>query len=220
MKYQCILFDLDGTLLNSKEGVWRSLEYALEKLGYPNPKIEDIEPLIGPPIEQVFVEHFDFSISDGWRGYDFYQEEYVENGRMYKDPFFDGAEETIKELYKLGCTVGICTNKGENNACKIIEHSNLDIEINHVYGPNESGTRTNKVEIINDFLKDFGYDTPEKKACVLMVGDRYYDIEGAHTAGIDAAGVSFGNGSKTELLNAGAIAVVDKMEDLIEIVKG
>ena len=120
MKYHCVLFDLDGTLLNSKEGVWRSFEYALEKLGYPEPKIEDIEPLIGPPIEQVFTKYYGYSKEDGWRGHDFYQEEYVTHGRMYKDPFFDGAAETVEALRSLGCTVGICTNKGEPTARKIV----------------------------------------------------------------------------------------------------
>ncbi|MEG0378513.1 MAG: HAD hydrolase-like protein [Eubacterium sp.] len=218
MKYQCVLFDLDGTLLNSKEGVWRSFEYALEKLGYPEPKIEDIEPLIGPPIEQVFVTHYGYSEEDGWRGHDFYQEEYVTNGRMYKDPFFDGAAETIKTLKDLGCLVGVCTNKGEPTARQIVGHAQIGIPENQVYGPN-GGSRTNKVEIISDFLKDFGYDTPDKKAEVLMVGDRYYDIEGAHACGIDAAGVSFGNGTREELLKAGAIAVVDHMMDLVELIK-
>lgn len=220
MKYHCVLFDLDGTLLNSKEGVWRSFEYALEKLGYPEPKIEDIESLIGPPIEQVFTKYYGYSEEDGWRGHDFYQEEYVTHGRMYKDPFFDGAAETVEALRGLGCTVGICTNKGEPTARKIVEKSEVNIDEDHVYGPDTAGTRTNKIEIINAFLEDYGYNTPEKKAGVLMVGDRYYDIEGAHACGIDAAGVAFGNGTRKELLNAGAIAVVDHMMELVEIVKG
>ncbi|MDO4288866.1 MAG: HAD hydrolase-like protein [Eubacterium sp.] len=220
MRYQCVLFDLDGTLLNSKEGVWRSFEYALEKLGHPNPKIEDIEPLIGPPIERVFVENYGYSVEDGWRGHDFYQEEYVTHGRMFKDPFFDGAAETIDRLTALGCLVGICTNKGETTARQIIEKSPLNIPLEQVYGPDEAGTRTNKVEIIQAFLRDFGCDTPEKRAQVLMVGDRYYDIEGAAAAGIDGAGVAFGNGTTEELLGAGAVAVVDRMADLVDIAAG
>ena len=220
MKSHCVLFDLDGTLLNSKEGVWRSFEYALEKLGYPDPKIEDIEPLIGPPIEQVFTEHYGYSVEDGWRGHDFYQEEYETNGRMYKDPFFDGAAETVEALKAMGCTVGVCTNKCEPTARKLVAKSGVNIDEDHVYGPDTAGTRTNKIEIINAFLEDYGYNTPEKKAGVLMVGDRYYDIEGAHACGIDAAGVAFGNGTREELLNAGAIAVVDRMMELVEIVKG
>lgn len=220
MKYHCVLFDLDGTLLNSKEGVWRSLEYALEKLGHPNPKIEDVEPLVGPPIAQVFIQHYGYSEEDGWRGNDYYQEEYVTHGRMYRDPFFDGAAEAVDELRRLGCAVGICTNKDELTARKIVGKSGVNIDEDHVYGPDTAGTRTNKIEIINAFLEDYGYHTPEKKAGVLMVGDRYYDIESAQACGIDAAGVAFGNGTREELLNAGAIAVVDHMMELVEIVKG
>ncbi len=214
MKYQCVLFDLDGTLLNSKEGVWRSFEYALEKLGYPDPVIKDIEPLIGPPIERVFVDHYGYSVEDGWRGYDFYQEEYVTHGRMYQDPFFEGAAETIDRLKEAGVLVGICTNKGESTARKIIDHSPLKLPLEQVYGPDEAGTRTNKTEIIQAFLRDYGYDTPEQLKKVLMVGDRYYDIEGAAAAGIAGAGVAFGNGTKDELFDAGAVMVADKMEEI------
>lgn len=88
MRYDCILFDLDGTLLDSREGVWRSFEYALEQLGHPEPIITNPAPIIGPPIEEVLGDHFGFGPEDVVRGYAYYQEAYVEKGLMYGDPFF------------------------------------------------------------------------------------------------------------------------------------
>jgi phosphoglycolate phosphatase len=216
MKYSHILFDLDGTLIDSKETVRSSFEYALEKMLVPNPKIIDIDPLIGPPILKTFQEVYGFSLAEARQGYEFYLEEYVGNGQMYQAQLYQGVKETIHTLYTSGCFLGVATTKNENNARKIIDSLKLDIQIDRVYGTYNDGTRSNKKEIITNLLED---NDVMDLADVLMVGDRHYDIIGASEVGIDSVGVTYGCGSEDELRQAGATHLIDSINELLEIIK-
>ncbi|WP_414733834.1 HAD hydrolase-like protein [Acetobacterium carbinolicum] len=216
MYYSHILFDLDGTLVNSKETILNSFEYALKKMKVSNPKILDIEPLIGPPILKTFQEVYGFSLDDARKGYEFYLEQYVGNGEMFRAKLYDGVEETVRTLYQEGCFLGVATTKNETNARKIINTLNLDIQIDRVYGTYNDGTRSNKKEIITDLLEDNDVQSLEH---VLMVGDRHYDIIGAKEVGIDSVGVTYGFGSEDELRQAGATHLITGINELIAIIK-
>ena len=216
MKYSHILFDLDGTLIDSKETVRSSFEYALGKMQVPNPKIINIDPLIGPPILKTFQEVYGFSLAEARKGYEFYLEEYVGNGQMYQAQLYQGVRETIHSLYTSGCFLGVATTKNENNARKIIANLKLDIQIERVYGTYNDGTRSNKKEIITNLLED---NDVLDLADVLMVGDRHYDIIGASEVGVDSVGVTYGCGSEDELRQAGATHLIASIDELLEIVK-
>lgn len=216
MKYSHILFDLDGTLIDSKETVRCSFEYALEKMNVPDPKILDINPLIGPPILKTFQDVYGFSMNEARQGYEYYLEEYVLNGQMYRAQLYDGVKETVHTLYKSGFFLGVATTKNENNARKIIESLKLDISIARVYGTYNDGTRSNKKEIITNLLED---NEVMDLADVLMVGDRHYDIIGAKEVGIDSVGVTYGCGSEDELRQAGATHLIASFSELLEIIE-
>jgi len=215
MKYSYILFDLDGTLIDSKDSVRRSFEYALEKMNYPDPEIFDVDQLLGPPILTSFQEIFGFSLEESVKAYDFYLEEYVEHGQMYGAQLYDGVEETVSKLVEAGCLIGVATTKNERNARKIIKSLPVDIEISRVFGSQSDGSRGDKDQIILDFLEIHGVmDLSE----VLMVGDRFYDIQGAIAVGIDSVGVTYGCGSENELRVAGATHLIATIEELLEII--
>lgn len=216
MKYSHILFDLDGTLIDSRETIRCSFEYALEKMNVPDPKIRDINALIGPPMLKTLQEVYGFSLDEARKGYEFYLEEYVDNGQMYRTQLYQGVKETVNQLSKSGCFLGVATTKNETNARKIIDSLKLDISINRVYGTYNDGTRSNKKEIITNLLEDNGvFDL----AGVLMVGDRHYDIIGAREVGIDSVGVTYGCGSEDELRQAGATHLIASINELLEIIK-
>ena len=219
-KYRHLLFDLDGTLLNSKMGFWRSFEYALEKLGYPHPKIEVIEPYIGPPLEQVFMTDFGYDRETAMRGRDYYLEEYMEHGRMFTDPFFPGTAGAIARLQEAGITVGVCTNKGQPSASAIVERGRIGVTDDRVvgYNPDPAAGCGSKVAIIETYLRRFGLDTPQEKSGVLMIGDRCTDIQGADAVGIDGAAVTWGNGSMAELTATDAVGVFETYGQLLEYV--
>jgi len=215
MKYSHILFDLDGTLIDSRDSVHRSFEYALEKMEYPEPVIIHVEPLIGPPILTTFEEHFGFTPEESKKAYVFYLEEYVKNGQMFEAPLYEGVEDTIRELLQKGCFLGVATTKNETNARKIIANLSIGIDVMRVFGTQNDGSRSDKKEIIQDFLDEFDvFDLSE----VLMVGDRHYDILGANAVGIDSVGVTYGCGSEDELRVAGATHLIASFEDLLEII--
>lgn len=220
LKYHTVLFDLDGTLLNSKMGFWRSFEYALEKLGYPDPHIDVIEPYIGPPIEKVFTDMFDYSYEDGMRGRAYFMEEYRDHGVMLTDPFFPGTSETIAKLKSAGILPGVCTNKSAPNAIAIVLNGNIGIPEKQVtgYDPDPDAGCTCKEDIITTFLRRFDLDAPEKKKGVLMVGDRNTDIIGADNVGIDGAAVTWGNGSREELEETDALCIADSFDELLTFI--
>ncbi|MBC3804961.1 HAD hydrolase-like protein [Acetobacterium fimetarium] len=215
MNYSHIIFDLDGTLIDSTETFRFCLEYALEKMNYPEPKVADVNPLIGPPILRTFQDVFGFTLSEAKQGYRYYLEEYVDNGRMYKTPVYPGVKETLHSLSEQHYFLGVATTKNETNARKIIKGMAFDIEIDRVYGTYNDGTRSNKKEIITDLLTDHHI---RDLSNVLMVGDRYYDIVGASEVGIDSVGVTYGCGSMEELKEAGATRLIASFSELLEIV--
>lgn len=215
MKYSHILFDLDGTLIDSKDSIRLSFEYALEKMEHPDPKIFDVEPLIGPPILETFEYYFGFSPEDSKRAYAYYLEEYVKNGQMYGAVLYDGVQETIAKLVENGCLIGIATTKNEKNARKIINNLEIDIKTSRIFGTQDDGSRCQKEAIILDFLEVHGVMNLSE---VLMVGDRHYDIQGAIDVGIDSVGVTYGCGSENELRVAGATHLISSIEELIDII--
>jgi phosphoglycolate phosphatase len=215
MKYSCILFDLDGTLIDSKETIRRSFEYALKKLKVPNPQISDINSLIGPPMLTTLQEVFGLTLSEARMGYEYYQEEYVNNGQMYQARLYEGVKETIEILSQRGYFIGVATTKNEVNARKIIKYIEIDIDLLKVYGTYNDGARSGKKQIITDILTDHGI---EDLAKVVMVGDRHFDITGAREVGIDSVGVLYGCGSEEELKKAEPTHLISKFAELLTIV--
>ncbi len=215
MNYSHILFDLDGTLIDSKETIRRCLEYALEKMNVPDPRILNIDALIGPPMLKTLQEVYGFTLDEARQGYEYYLEEYVGNGQMYQAQLYKGVKETIYRLSQKGCFLGVATTKNETNARKIITSLKLDISISRIYGTYNDGTRSNKKEIITNLLED---NNVVDLADVLMVGDRHLDIIGANEVGIDSVGVTYGCGSEDELRQAGATHLITSICDLLEII--
>lgn len=216
MKYSHILFDLDGTLIDSKDSIRCSFEYALKKMNVPNPEISDVNSLIGPPMLTTFQDVYGFSLKEARKGCEFYLEEYVLNGQMYRAQLYKDVKETVDVLYQKGCFLGVATTKNETNARKIIESLKLNIEIAKVYGTYNDGTRSSKKEIITNLLED---NDVIDLADVLMVGDRHYDIIGAKEVGIDSVGVTYGCGSEDELRQAGATHLIASFNELLEIIE-
>ena len=219
-KYHTVIFDLDGTLLDSKNGFRHCFETALTRLGYLEPHIDVIEPYIGPPLEDLLVDTFGFSREEGKRGRAYYLEEYKDNGVMFHDPFFPETAQAVARLKAAGIRVGVCTNKGHDCAEPIVLKGNIGLEAEDVVGymPESELGRTCKVDIINTYLKRFDiYDATSKKG-VLMVGDRATDISGARDVGIDGAGVTWGNGSREELSAENPVYIADSYDDLLSFI--
>ena len=122
---QYILFDLDGTLTDSKEGIFKSAQYALEKLGITPPPLEEMNWVVGPPIRQSFAERYHLSEEEAFRGLRFYQERFGSVGYL-ENRLYEGVAHMLERLHAAGCRMAVATSKPTFYATRIIQHFGLD----------------------------------------------------------------------------------------------
>ena len=190
-----IFFDLDGTLTDSQEGILNSLRYTLEFYGVEYSD-ERLKTFIGPPIVETFKKL----------------------GFLGENRVYDGIENLLKNLKNSGRHLAVATSKPEEYAIRIAEYFGIAKYFDCICGCNMDETRSDKAEVIEYALDSCGLNTEDTER-VLMVGDRYTDIEGAHKNSICAAAVLYGYGSRKEFEEFGAdyiVETVSGLQDLIE----
>ena len=211
MNYSTILFDLDGTVTDPKEGITRSVAYALEHFGI---KVEDPDSLtnfIGPPLLESFSEYYGLSDENCVTAVKKYRERYSVTGWAENIPY-PGMAELLRDLKAAGKTISLATSKPEEFAVKILTHFDLAQYFDLMCGaPMNAPKGHGKVDVIEDALARLGITD---RSGVLMVGDRLHDIEGAHKAGIPCAGVLFGYGDRAEHEAYGADFIAEDMDEL------
>lgn len=194
MHQQNILFDLDGTLTDPREGITRSIQYALAKLGIDEPDLTRLEHFIGPPLLQAFMQFYAFDEAKAWEAVNFYRERFKVTG-LYENRVFDGVVDLLGELQGQGRTLYVATSKPWVFAREIARHFAFDMHFKVIYGSELDGTRTNKVELIAHLLAEEQLDPAQ----TLMIGDRKHDLIGARSNGLEAVAVGYGFGSHEEL---------------------
>ena len=194
MHYQNVLFDLDGTLTDPREGITRSIQFGLSKLGIDEPDLTRLEHFIGPPLLQAFMATYGFDEARAWEAMGFYRERFAVTG-LYENHVFDGVTPLLEELVGQGRQLFIATSKPQVYAREIARHFDFARHFNVIYGSELDGTRTHKVELIRHLLTEQGLDPAQ----TLMIGDRKHDLIGARENGLDAAAVGYGFGSFEEL---------------------
>ncbi|MFV2944816.1 HAD family hydrolase [Pseudomonas japonica] len=194
MHQQNILFDLDGTLTDPREGITRSIQYALAKLGIDEPDLARLEHFIGPPLLQAFMQFYSFDEAKAWDAVNFYRERFKVTG-LYENRVFDGVGDLLSKLQGQGRTLYIATSKPWVFAREIARHFDFARHFKVIYGSELDGTRTNKVELIGHLLAEEGLDPAQ----TLMIGDRKHDLIGARSNGLEAVAVGYGFGSREEL---------------------
>lgn len=208
--YDLILFDLDGTLTDPAEGITNSVRYALQKRGITVSDPTTLYPFIGPPLIDSFMKYYGFSKEEAIRAVDDYREYYADRG-IWENRVYDGIPELLAALKQAGKTVCMATSKPEHFACQIASHFHLDPFLDRIAGSTMSETRTKKSEVIDYALSLLGRTDP---AGVIMVGDRCFDVDGAHEMGIPCIGVTYGYGSVEELTQSGAEFLADTPDTL------
>lgn len=215
MRKKYILFDLDGTLTNPKEGITRSVQYALRSFGIEEENLDKLEPYIGPPLYAGFMENHGFTREDAETAVWKYRE-YFEKQGIWENKRYDGILELLKELKEQGKILVMATSKPENFAKMIAEHFGMEPYFTVIAGSMYEGGRTDKAEVIQ-YALDLAGITDLRD--VVMVGDRKHDIEGAKTCGVDSVGVLYGFGNREELERAGADWIVETVDELRELLK-
>ena len=202
-KYQYILFDLDGTITESGPGITRSVAYALDHFGIHVEDTETLRPFVGPPLAESFSRHYGMSGADIEEAIRLYRVYYAERG-MLECTVYDGVPEMLKTLREHGYKLYLATSKPEFYATQILAHFGLTGLLDGIYGAGMHD-RSTKAEVITQCLETEHIAPAD---CV-MVGDRFYDIEGARALGIDTIAVLYGYGTSEELSSHQPLTLVD-----------
>lgn len=208
-----ILFDLDGTLTDPKEGITKSFQYALSHFGIEEPDLDKLEVVIGPPLRDSFMEFYQFTKEQANEAVSKYRERFSTVG-MFENVIYNGVEDMLIRLTQQGKMLAIASSKPTIFVEKILDHFNIKQYFHHIIGSNLDGTRSDKAEVVNAAIEGFGQ---VDQSNIVMVGDRKFDIIGAHERNIVAIGVAYGYGGVEELTLAGADYVVNSVRELEDL---
>lgn len=208
-----VLFDLDGTIADSRLGIVRSLRFGFEQLGLPVPPDDELEACIGPPLV-VALPRFGLDHDTVERLIVVYRSRYKPIGILEAE-LYPGMHALLHRLADAGLTLAVATSKPEPFAERIVDHFGLRRALRVVAGATFDETRMHKHDIIAHALAQLPDATPGN---TVMVGDRHHDVDGARRHGLPTIGVSWGFGSREELTAAGAWRLVDTAEEIEDLV--
>jgi len=212
--YQTVLFDLDGTLTDSGLGITRAVQYALGQMGYPVPPRESLFTFIGPPLHKSFQKYYGMDEAASVEAVRQFRVYYNEMGGILENEVYPGIRELLAQLKGAGKRLLIATSKPQAAAERVMQHFGLSEFVPEIVGGTDAPERNTKGKVIAYCLREYGLDP----AAAIMVGDREHDIQGAAENGIPAIGVTWGYGDRAELEGAGAAAVLDTPEEVINYI--
>ena len=214
--YRYILFDLDGTLTDSKEGIFNCVRYALEKLGEPIPSDETLKKFIGPPLYLSYMNFCGFDRERADYAVELFRERYRRLGK-FENAAAPGMAELCRRLKEKGYVLALASSKPEEMCLPICEKFGFAPSLDVIVG-SPPGEDKEKADIVREALRRLDIKE-EEKPDVLMVGDRKFDVLGAAACGLVCVGVEFfGYAAPGELADAGAIAVVRTAEELEQFI--
>ena len=211
MDFDTLLFDLDGTLTDSTEGIIKCLVHALERMGYEVPG--DMNKFLGPPLYRSFAEFCGMDSEQVNEAVRIFRERYSAVG-LFENRVYDGIPEMLNRLAKGGKRIMVATSKPEVYAVRIFDRFGLSPFFEIVGGANINGTRNDKDEVIEYVLEKAGISD---RSNVLMIGDRKQDVLGAHKTGLKCMGILWGFGSLEELTEAGADYIAGTPEEAADM---
>lgn len=210
MEKEYILFDLDGTLTDPKEGITKSVRYALQAFGIEVENLDDLCCFIGPPLKDSFMEYYGFSEEEAKKAITIYREYFSRKG-LYENRAYKGVEEVLQSLLASGKKLYVASSKPEVFVRKILEHFRLDSYFTFMGGADLEEIRVKKADVIRYVLMENNITDLNR---AVMIGDRKHDVLGAREIGIACIGVLYGYGGMQELKDAGADAIAESIFDL------
>jgi phosphoglycolate phosphatase len=213
-RYKHIIFDLDGTLSDSREGIFKAYYYTAAKLNLSVPADDKLATLIGPTLQKGFSDVFGLSGDKLNEAVQAFREYYGEKG-LYENTLYKGIRELLEEIALTGTPVYVATSKYEVYANRVLEHFNILSFFSDIAGADYNGHYANKTALVSSLLLRNGIHDPGE---VVVIGDTRYDIEAASDLELDSVGVSYGFSTFEEIekLNPDYIARdVDELRELL-----
>ena len=216
MRYQYLLFDLDGTITDPKVGITTCVQYALEHFGIHEPDNDKLEPFIGPPLQDSFEQFYHMDVETAKQAVAKYRERFQTVG-LYENEIYDGMADLLKTLKEGGCRLAVASSKPTVFVKKILEHFDVVQYFDVVVGSELDGSRAKKEEVVQEALRQLDPKGQVSSGQMVMIGDRYFDVQGAKAHHLDSIGVAYGYAAEGELQQAGATFVVDTVQQLKEL---
>lgn len=213
MKYDAIIFDFDGTVADTGRGVKNAIKYALGQFSIPVGDESRLDYFIGPPLYEGFTHVYGVDDEMSNALVDAYRVYYGKQGVFECDPY-PGMLELLGELKEAGVKLSVASSKPKHFLDMVIPFIGADKYFDCIVGPELKNHDSNKTKLVLSACKAMGVE-PSKK--VAMIGDRFYDIEGANAAGVTSVGVEYGYGSREEFLKYNADSIVCDMNELRNI---
>ena len=212
MKKKYVLFDLDGTLTDSREGIVNSIEYMLGHYQITVKNRDELQPWLGPPLKESLMKYCGFAEGKALEGVNVYRE-YFDRQGIFENQVYPGIEDMLKELKGQGYHLLVATSKPETAAVRVLEHFGLAGYFDYIGGATLDDSRVKKGDVIRYVLKALKVERLEE---AVMVGDREHDVYGAKENGLEVIGVLYGYGSFQELEAAGADGMAAQVENILE----
>lgn len=209
------LFDLDGTLTDPKVGITTCVQYALHSFGIEEPDLDKLEPFIGPPLKDSFMEFYGMDEKQAEEAVEKYRERFSDKG-LFENEIYPGMARMLQILSGKGFRLAVASSKPTVFVEKILEHFGIRQYFKAVVGSELDGSRSSKDQVVKEALRQLFGDKPILCNEVYMIGDRRFDVEGARAMKVESVGVTYGYGGMEELREAHADYIVESVEELQE----
>lgn len=210
LKYTTLLFDLDGTLTDSEEGIVKCVQHSLRPFGIEEHDPSVLRSFIGPPLKASYKQIYGFTEEQIATAIDIFHERFDAVGKFENRPY-EGISQLLKRLKDAGFRLILATSKPEHFARQIMAHFALEGYFDIICGADEVHNRFEKRDVIQEILRIQPHLNRDN---TIMIGDRKYDVEGSAHCGLDCIGVAYGFGGRDELMAAGAKYIVDTVSKL------
>lgn len=221
MLYQYVLFDLDGTLTDPKEGITKSVQYALKSFGIEENDLDKLEPFIGPPLRDSFRDFYGIDGEDTEKAVAAFRERFEKQG-IKENQIYPGMTEMLCNLKERGVMLAIASSKPQEFVHIVLRNFGIEEYFSVIVGSEKDGTRDTKIEVLEEAFAQLKKKAGRrfKKEKILMVGDRKFDVEAARQMEIASVAVTYGYAPEGELEACGPDYMADSVEELEEIVTG
>ena len=208
--FTTLIFDLDGTLTDSSEGILRSIQYSLSKSGIEESDLQKLRPFLVAPPEETFTRLYGLSNEEVRKTMKHYQDRYLKKG-IFEQSLYPGIYELLKQLKSDGYRLAVGTSRNMKHTATILRFLDIQRFFDAVGAKDEDGRLRTKADVLNSLLGYMGLSSA-KSTCV-FIGDSRRDIEEARQAGVPTIAAAWGYGSKQDLRNAGATHIVDTLQE-------